>query len=954
MATTRKSTDTRAASMTRRERYVPQEIERKWRDTWTATDLFRMDRDNDSGREKWYALTMFPYPSGDLHIGHWYAMTPSDAAARYRRMRGYNVFFPMGFDAFGLPAENAAIRRNIHPHDWTMANIENMRGQLRSMGAMFDWQQEVITCLPEYYRWNQWFFLQFLKHDLAYRKSAAVWWCPSCQTVLANEQVIDGRCERCDSEVSQREMEQWFFRITQYAEELLRFDGIDWPEPACVMQRNWIGRSEGARVTFTTDTGDAIEVFTTRPDTLWGASFMVLAPEHPLVASLTTAAQREQVEAYIAQARRQSEIERQSTEKEKTGVFTGGYAVNPVNGERIPVWIADYVLMTYGTGAIMAVPAHDERDFDFALKFGLPIVPVIARPDGTVRSVARNDDLRDARAFAEGLSSIGVTFTQQDDEFHITLPEQAIEAYIALVRAEQRQGTWTSFAGARMGVIFNDGAIEVTSVANDRAIVERVTGTGGNWFDAIRRAISRDPRTALEILRTQPFYTAEPDVTFHDDYGPMINSGELSGTPGDEAVVRTIAWLEKHGVGRGEVNYRLRDWLVSRQRYWGTPIPIIYCDTCGAVPVPEDDLPVLLPEDAEFEPTGVSPLRRHDGFLNAPCPQCGGPGRRETDTLDVFVDSAWYHYRYPSPHYDDGPFDPEITRRWLPVDQYTGGIEHATKHLLYARFFTKALRDLGLVEHDEPYLRLFSQGIILGEDSEKMSKSRGNVVDPDELIFELGTDTVRLYLMFLGPWDQGGPWNSRGIAGPQRFLDRAFAVVADTVDNDVEARDDDATRALRRTTHQTIRAITRDFESFSFNTMVAHLMEFVNELMRLKDSNVAHTVAWREATRTLALLLAPGAPHIAEELWHRLGGEYSVHTQPWPDWDEALAADETIEVAVQVNGKVRDRVTLPAAASEPDALSAAKARSRVAEHLSGKTIVKEIYVPGRLINFVVR
>jgi leucyl-tRNA synthetase len=954
MATTKASTARRAANVTRRERYLPQELEQKWRDRWHETQLFRLDRDNDGGREKWYALTMYPYPSGDLHIGHWYAMTPSDAAARYRRMQGYNVFFPMGFDAFGLPAENAAIRRNIHPYTWTIANIENMRRQMGTMGTMFDWNQEVVTCLPEYYRWNQWFFLQFLKHDLAYKKAAAVWWCPNCQTVLANEQVVDGRCERCSTEVFQREMEQWFFRITKYADELLNYDGIEWPEPVKIMQRNWIGRSEGARVAFATEVGEAIEVFTTRPDTLWGATFMVLAPEHPLVERLTTDEQRAEVESYIAQARRQSEIERQATDKEKTGVFTGGYAVNPVNGEQVPVWIADYVLMTYGTGAIMAVPAHDERDFEFALKFGLPIIPVIERAGGTVRSVARFDDVRETHAFAEGLSSISATYTEQDDEFHVTLPHSAVDAYTALVRAEKREGTWISFAGARMGVVFDDGVIELTSTANDRAIVERVVGTGGNWFDAIRRAISRDPRTAMEILRTQPFYTAEPDITFHHDYGAMINSGELTGTPGDEAVSRTIAWLEERGVGKGEVNYRLRDWLISRQRYWGTPIPIIYCDSCGIVPVPEADLPVVLPEDAEFKPTGESPLKTHEGFLNAPCPTCGGPGRRETDTMDTFVDSSWYQYRYLTPHYTDGPFDPEITKRWLPVDQYTGGIEHATMHLLYARFFTKAMRDVGLVDHDEPFKRLFNQGIILGEDSEKMSKSRGNVIDPDELVFEMGTDVVRLFLMFLGPWDQGGPWNSRGISGPQRFLDRAFSLVSDTAGNASEAREDDDTRALRRVTHQTIRDVTRDYESFSFNTMVAHLMEFVNELMRLKDTEVAQTSTWREATETLTLLLAPGAPHIAEELWHRLGREYSVHTQPWPTWDEGLAAEDTIEIAVQVNGKVRDRVTLPAAASEADALAAAKASARVAEHVSGKTIVKEIYVPGRLINFVVR
>jgi leucyl-tRNA synthetase len=933
------ATSTEATQRTRRERYNPQEIEQKWKQAWTEADLYHTDLYDDS-KPKWYALTMYPYPSGNLHIGHWYAMTPSDTAARYRRMRGYNVLFPMGFDAFGLPAENAAIARNIHPFVWTMKNIENMREQMRSMGAMFDWEKEVITCLPEYYKWNQWFFLQFLKKGIAYRKEAAVWWCPKDQTVLANEQVIDGRCERCGTEVYQRQMAQWFYRITAYADELLSFNDIEWPEPVMIMQRTWIGRSEGASVSFKTESGDAIEVFTTRPDTLWGATFMVLAPEHPLVESLTTDAQREAVATYQDQTRRQSEIERQATDtdKEKTGVFTGGYAINPVNNERVPVWIADYVLMTYGTGAIMAVPAHDERDFDFALKFGLPIVPVVQRQDGLVRSVVPYDAVSERQSFQHALGTLGVNATESDGAFHVTLSDGQTDTYVTAVRAELKPGSWASYAGTRTGFIFADTAIELDSTASDREIVER----------------TRAGRTAMEILRGIPFYTAEPDVTFHHDVGAMINSGALNGTPGDTSISTTIEWLQKAGVGTGEVNYRLRDWLISRQRYWGTPIPIIYCDTCGAVPVPEEDLPVLLPEDSQFSPTGESPLKSDPRFLNVTCPTCGGPATRETDTMDCFVDSAWYQFRYLSPHYDAGPVDPDLTPRWTPVDQYTGGIEHATKHLLYARFFTKAMRDLGLIDFGEPFLRLFNQGIILGEDSEKMSKSRGNVIDPDALVDELGADTVRLFLMFLGPWNLGGPWNSRGIVGPQRFLERAFTVVTDTAHNATEERDDDATRQLRRVTHQTIRDVTRDVESFSFNTMVAHLMEFVNELMRQKDDAVAETAAWREALETLALLMAPAAPYMAEELWSRLDKPFSVHTQEWPTWSEELAAEDTIEVAVQVNGKVRGHIELPADAGEAEALSAAKANDRIRDYLDGKTIVKEIYVPGRLVNFVVR
>ena len=934
MATTERAP---ADTPSKRERYNPNEIEQRWQHAWAEADLYAMDHDIDPDRA-WYQLTMLPYPSGDLHIGHWYAMAPADAQARYKRMRGHSVFFPMGFDAFGLPAENAAIKRNIHPFTWTMANIQNMREQLRSMGAMFDWRHEVITCLPEYYRWNQWFFLQFLKAGLAYRKLAPVWWCPGCQTVLANEQVIDGRCERSGDEVYRRELEQWFFRITQYADELLEYPDVEWPEPGKVRQRNWIGRSEGARVSFQTETGDAIEVFTTRPDTLWGATFMVLAPEHPLVAALTVDDRRAAIEAYIEQAKRQTEIERQSTDRAKTGEWTGGWAINPVNGERIPVWIADYVLMTYGTGAIMAVPAHDERDFAFALRFGLPIVPVIARADGLIRSAVPHAALRDVPAFQQALGTSGINVALTADATHVTLSPAEFDAYAAIVRAHKQPGAWVSYAGARSGFVFDTGVMELDSIVADRAIAQRI-----------------GVRSAMEALRAEPFYAAEPDVTFHHEHGAMINSGPLSGTPSGQAVARTIAWLEERGIGHGEVNYRLRDWLISRQRYWGTPIPVIYCDACGIVPVPEEDLPVVLPEDAEFKPTGESPLRTNAAFLNVACPGCGGPGRRETDTMDTFVDSSWYWFRYLSPHDAEHPFDPALAARWLPVDQYTGGVEHQTMHLLYARFFTKALRDMGLIDFGEPFQRLFNQGIILGDDNERMSKSRGNVVDPDDLVHAYGADTVRLFLMFLGPWDQGGPWNSRGIAGPWRFLERVFALVTETAGNPAEARDDDATRALRRVTHQTVRAVTRDFESFQFNTMVAHLMEFVNELMRHKDTAVAHTNAWREALETLPLLLAPGAPHIAEELWtNRLGKLFSVHTQPWPTWSEELATEERIELPVQVNGKLRDRVSLPPDVDEATALAAARGAARVAEQLAGKTVVKEIYIPGRLINFVAR
>lgn len=815
-------------------RYDHKTIEEKWRARWESDGLYRTPGRSD--RQKFYFLTMYPYPSGDLHIGHWYAIAPSDAAARYRRMRGFNVLFPIGFDAFGLPAENAAIRHRIHPGTWTMGNIERMRSQLRSMGAMFDWSREIVTCDPEYYRWNQWFFLKFYEAGLAYRAMAPVDWCPNCNTTLAREQVVgaDRRCERCDTQVVKRDLEQWFFRITKYADELLDFSGVDWPERIMTMQRNWIGRSEGAEVTFTAHAPNGathdITVFTTRPDTLWGATFMVLAPEHPLVEALTTADRRAEVEAYVFQARRQSEIERMSAEREKTGVFVGAYATNPVNGERIPVWIADYVLMGYGTGAIMGVPAHDARDFEFARKHGLP-VPIVIQPEG-------------------------------------------------------------------------------------------------------------EPLT-------------EPLDAAYDGPGRMVNSGPFDGTRVPEEIPKVIAWLEETGRGRGATSYRLRDWLISRQRYWGTPIPIVYCPSCRTVPVPYDDLPVLLPADVDFMPTGESPLKHHEAFRRTRCPRCGAGAERETDTMDTFVDSSWYQYRYLSPHYEAGPFDPEESAYWLPVDQYTGGAEHAVMHLLYTRFFTKAMRDMGMVTFGEPMLRLFNQGVILGEDGEKMSKSRGNVVDPDEQIAKHGADVVRAYLMFMRPWGEGGPWSSRDIEGVARFLRRIWDLIGGTdirhLTSDINSSDLDS---LARLTHQTIKRVTEDFETFGFNTAIAALMEFVNYLYRVR-SGAAGSEEWRDAIRSLVLMLAPVAPHMAEELWERIGEVYSVHTQPWPAYDPDLARSPEITLVVQVNGRVRDRLTVPADITADAARDLALRSEKVRAHTDGSNVRDVIYVPGRLVNVVV-
>ena len=814
-------------------RYDHQQIDRKWQERWSADQLYRATEDDP--RPKWYALTMYPYPSGDLHVGHWYAMAPSDAHARFMRMRGYNVMHPMGFDAFGLPAENAAIQRGIHPHSWTMANIERMRGQLRSMGTTYDWDREIVTCLPEYYKWNQWFFLRMYEKGLAYRASAAVNWCPTCQTVLANEQVVDGKCERTGDVVVRRQMDQWFLKITDYADELLDFSGvIDWPERIKTMQTNWIGRSEGVEISF--DIAEyglderEIGTFTTRIDTIFGVTFIVLAPEHPLVERLTAPDCRDAVRAYVDRAREASEIDRLSTEREKTGVFTGAYAVNRLNGDRVPIWVGDYVLLTYGTGAVMGVPAHDQRDFVFAQKYGLEIRVVVAPP---------------------GWDGAPLT-----------------EAYV------EKAGTQTA-------------------------------------------------------------------------------SGEFDGMPnaqGYEAIANHIA---DHGWGSRTVTYRMRDWLISRQRYWGTPIPILYCGDCGALPAPDDQLPVVLPEDAEFKPTGESPLKLHQGFLHATCPRCGGPATRETDTMDTFVDSSWYQFRYSNPAYDQGPVDPARTAYWCPVDQYTGGAEHAVMHLLYARFFTKAMRDLGVVDFDEPFLRLFNQGTVLSGHA-KMSKSRGNVIAPDDYVAELGADVVRLYLMFMGPWEGGGDWSDSGINGVARWVNRLWDQLTDPSSGPSDdAGPGPADREVRRALHQTLRQAAQDFERFKYNTAIAAMMSFTNVLAAAASEQRLSREAWDEAAQGLLLLLAPLAPHLAEEMWERLGQPYSIHQQPWPEWDAALAAAEEATLVVQVNGKLRDRITVDAGISEEDAKSVALASDHVRAYTDGKSVERVVFVPGRYLVSVV-
>ncbi|HYK97966.1 MAG TPA: leucine--tRNA ligase [Candidatus Acidoferrales bacterium] len=808
-----------AVAKERTERYDPTTIEAKWQEEWKRSGLHDTP-DTVEGKKNFYYLTMFPYPSGVLHVGHWYAFAAPDAVARQLRMRGYNVLFPMGFDAFGLPAENAAIKAKAHPAPWTDENMAHMRKQFRAMGAAIDWRREVVTCYPEYYRWNQWIFLKFLEHGLAYRGKAPVNWCPKDQTVLANEQVISGKCERCGTAVIKRDLEQWFFRITKYADELLRFDGLDWPERVRVMQTNWIGRSEGAEITFPVEghPGADVRFFTTRPDTIYGATFMVLAPEHALVERITTPAQREKVRAYTEKARNTDEIERTTAEREKTGVFTGAFAKNVFSGERIPIWIADYVLATYGTGAIMAVPGHDERDFAFAKKFDLPIREVISQ-DGAEHGALR-------------------------------------EAYIG----------------------------------------ERV----------------------------------------------MVRSGPHTGTSSEAGKAAIAAEAKRRGIGGPSVTYRLRDWLISRQRYWGTPIPVVYCDTDGVVPVPYDQLPVVLPRDAEFHPEGGNPLAKVDSFVNTTCPTCGKAARRETDTLDTFMDSSWYMYRYVDPKIQTTFMNKEIGHEWLPVNMYAGGIEHAILHLLYMRFVCKGLRDIGELWFDEPALRLRNQGVIVFGGT-KMSKSRGNVKSPDEYTERYGADTLRLFMMFLGPWSQGADWDPSGIDGCHRFLRRVWELGIGPRQPS-GARDVDVDRVV----HRTIKKVSEDIDDYAFNTAISAMMELSNTLQH------ASGPSREDGVSTLILLLAPFAPYIAEELWHRCGGTDSVHRQSWPAFDAKLAAANEVTIVIQIDGKVRDRMVLPAGLPEGELRTRALASAKAMAALAGATPTKVVVVPDRLVSIVTK
>jgi len=820
------------------------DIDRKWQKKWEETGLYKFDPDKSG--EKLYVLEMFSYPSGaNLHLGHWYNYSLTDSWARMKRMQGYNVFHPMGFDAFGLPAENYAIKTGIHPQDSTLSNIKTMEKQLKEMGASYDWDYELATCMPDYYRWNQWIFLKLLEKGLAYRKNAPVNWCPKCSTVLANEQVVDGACERCGTEVTKKNMTQWFFAITKYAQELLDcLPDLDWPEKTKKIQTNWIGRSEGSQISFfcekdgkrllAADGSDMkLSVFTTRADTLMGVTYVVVAPESELCDFLTTDGNRRSVSDYQAFTRKASDIDRMSTTREKTGVFTGSYAIHPITGRKVPVWAADYVIAGYGTGVVMAVPAHDERDFEFAKKFDLAITRVIAPADGS-----------------------------------------------------------------------------------------------------------------------------ESELPYCEK-GVLVDSGEFDGLRSADAITAIIGKLSTNGMGELKVNYRLRDWLISRQRYWGTPIPIVHCPHCGVVPVPEDQLPILLPYDVEFRPDGESPLAKSESFINTACPVCGAPAKRDPDTMDTFVDSSWYELRYPDNRNSHAPFDTDLINRMCPVDKYVGGPEHAAMHLLYSRFICKALRDMGLLNFDEPFRSLVHQGIILGPDGNRMSKSKGNTVAPDQYVNKYGSDVFRTYLAFGFAYTEGGPWNDNGLQAIvkftsriERLLDDVASIKAGTLPKDTVWTSDD--KELRYTLHNTIRAVTLDTDRFQFNTSIARMMELLNAIGKYQTLPAAKPALLLEAAKTLLLLYAPFAPHFSEEKWALLGSEDSIFNAKWPVYDPSALILDTVEIAVQVNGQIKFRLDI-GTDLESDAVEAiVRADSRLEEGLSGKTIVKFIYIKGRLVNIVAK
>ena len=820
------------------DKYNFSEIEKKWQTKWAEGDVFKVTEDPD--KEKYYVLEMFPYPSGKLHMGHVRNYSIGDVLARFKKMKGFNVLHPMGWDSFGLPAENAAIKHGVEPSKWTWENIGEMREQLKELGLSYDWDREVATCHPDYYKWMQWIFIQFYKKGLAYKKENPVNWCPSCQTVLANEQVVDGKCERCKTLVGKKDLSQWYFKITDYAERLL--DNLEelpgWPNKVKLMQKNWIGKSIGAEVTFEIDGFDkGLDVFTTRPDTLYGVTYMVMAPEHPYLKELVAGSEYEEpVNAYVDKVQHMSDIERTSTTNEKTGQFTGRYAINPLTGKKVPIFISDYVLMDYGTGAIMAVPAHDQRDFDFAKKFDLEIIPVVDSDD----------------------------------------PE-------------------------------------------------------------------------VDVYDLKAAFAAE---------GTMINSEMFNGMNNKEAIEKIIDYLEEKEIGKKSINYKLRDWLISRQRYWGTPIPMIHCDDCGWVPEKEENLPVLLPADVQFTGKGESPLATSKTFVNTTCPVCGKPARRELDTMDTFLDSSWYFLRYCDPKNTEAPFSKEKVDYWMNVDQYIGGVEHAILHLMYARFFQMALYDLGLVSTEEPFKNLLTQGMVI-KDGAKMSKSLGNVVSPAEIIDKYGADTARLFILFAAPPERELDWSDKGVEGSFRFINRVYRMVYDFSQNYSEVPESyeisgDADKNMAYWLNYAIKKVSDDIgERFNFNTAISTIMELVNEMYRYKEGTV-NPGLFGAAIKDLIIMLAPFVPHVTEEMWEHLGYEGSVHDQNWPEYDEKALVKDTVEIVVQVNGKIKEKLDIAGGLSREEMEKTAMENEKVKGLIEGKNVVKVIAVPGKLINIVVK
>jgi leucyl-tRNA synthetase len=958
-------------------RYNPKEIEPKWQKVWAESGIYNATEDKT--RPKRYVLEYFPYPSGAaMHVGHVRNYTIGDVVARHGRMSGMNILHPMGWDAFGLPAENYAIKSGISPQEAVAKNVQNFKQQLMRMGFSYDWTRELNSTDPAYYRWTQWFFLFLFKKGLAYQKESLQWWCPFDKTVLANEQVENGRCWRCGHEVEKKSLKQWFFKITDYADRLdSDLENLDWSPAIKAMQHNWIGKSTGALIKFqVSGTKHQIEVFTTRPDTIFGATFLVLAPESEILNKLSISDDhKDTVLNYVRTASRKSEIERQETEREKTGVFTGHYATNPANNEKIPIWVADYVLPGYGTGAIMAVPAHDQRDWEFAQKFDLPIKTVI---EPVVYATGESDKFRPKEPVKERDPVVCIVKHWSEDKY-LCLRWKS-NGWQGFIIGGVEEGETNEQAGRRE-------IKEETGYQNAKFIKELPGRVHGKFYQSLKKEnrFAHFSGLYFELQDGEQEQIADSEAAIHDilwftaeeiaqnftyqdmvllwekfmgqeqpwtGEGVMINSGEYDGLESAEARDKIIAELPE---AKEKTNYKIRDWLISRQRYWGAPIPIIHCEKCGTVAVPEKDLPVVLPEVKSYEPSGDgrSPLANVPEFVNVDCPDCGGPAQRETDTMDGFACSSWYFLRFADPHNDKEPFTKDKAEFWLPVDDYIGGAEHAVMHLLYARFWTKVMYDDGLINFDEPFASLRNQGMILAPDGQKMSKSKGNTIEPDELIGQgYGADSIRLMELFIGPWNQAVSWSVDGIGGTFRFLQRYWTLAEEFIDADGSnnAKDLEMTAVV----HKTIKKVTEDLHRMEFNTAVAAMMSLVNELYKFKaDEGVNQSAGWRFALETLTQLLAPFAPHITEEVWESLGHEESVHISRWPAWDEKLVTEEVITLAVQINGKVRSEIIVAADISEADAIAASKADAKIAPQIEGKDIKKEIYVPGRLVSLVV-